>query len=373
MRLVLAFCLAFCSLFGGEQKPRVTLLSSDTIVTGDYFSWGAAVEISGIVQGDVYVLGGQAIIDGRVEGDVLAAGGSVVITGKVEGNIRAVGGQVSIRGSVGKNCTILAGTCELSPSASIGESVVTVAGSADIAAPIGRDLVAIAGSLRISNLVGRDVEAYVDQMRISSKASIGGSVDYTSSSDALVDPAASIGGKIQKHGTVVQHLAPGKWIERFFLGTRVIALLMNFAYSFIIGALLLKLFPDMIGGALTALRQKPAKAFFYGALILILLPLIFLLLLITVLGIPFALMLLGLNIIAFYSAKIVAVLALANKWFKKLGMRQSNLSALALGLALYFLATAIPYVGPVIAIAFLLFGIGASALAIRPPLLKVRR
>lgn len=366
MRLVLLICLLFSCLRADDTKSKIVVLSSNEVVTGDYFTWGSTVELSGTVQGDVYVCGGNIIIDGTVEGDVLAAAGTVLIAGTVKGNLRIIGGQVAVRGAIGRNCTVVAGALQLLPSASVGGSVVGVCGSADISAPIGKDVTLAVGSARLSSMIGRDVEAHIGKLRLTGSAIVEGKIDYTSSEEAVVDPQAQVGGRIERHATVVQNLTSGKWVERFFLGTKVVGLLMNFIYSLVIGWLMLKVFPDKVEKGISILRSRPWKAFGYGLFVLLLVPLAFLVLIITIFGIPFALMLLALNVAAFYSAKIVSVLALTSHAFKGLRWQPSRLGALAIGLACYFIVTEIPFVGSAVTVCALLFGIGAGVLASIP-------
>jgi len=349
-----------------EEKQRIVALPAGEIIHGDYFVWGTTVEVSGEVEGDVYVAGGQIVVDGTVHGDVLAIGGSVVISGKVLGNVRIACGQLAVSGSIGRSCTLAGANIELLPSASVGGSLVAAAGNLDLAAPVGEGIRLSAGNIRLSSSVGQGVQAAVGQMRLTSKAFIGGDLLYASSEDAVIDPMATVKGEIIHKPSVVRELIGSDFFEKFLIGSRVVAHLMNFLYSLGVGILFLRLFPDNVAAAIAALKKTPVKAFGFGILVLVFLPLLFLILLMTIFGIPFALTLLGLNIITFYTAKVITVLWASNQWLTKVGFKPNKIGTLAAGLAIYFGLTLIPLIGVMIAVGAMLLGMGASLLAVKP-------
>jgi hypothetical protein len=96
---------------------------------------------------------------------------------------------------------------------------------------------------------------------------------------------------------------------------------------------------------------------------LVILPLLCVLLLITVLGAPFALALLALNILGFYTAKIFVILWLTSKGLHKIHIHIGKLPSLSIGLLLYYAASAIPFAGFMMTIVFVLLGVGAIVLA----------
>jgi cytoskeletal protein CcmA (bactofilin family) len=345
-----------------ENAGGVFVLPAGMVIEGDYFASGGAVEISGLIRGDLYVIGKQVFVDGVVEGDVLAAGGSVDLSGRVGGNIRVLGGQVALSGEVGRSGTVVAGNVDFSPSARIGENLVCVAGNADLAAPIGHDLTLIASNARLSSSTERDVSAYVGQMRLTSKAVVGGQLDYRSNTQAYIDPGARILGKLVHHPSLVHDLFQGKWMQGLLIGSQVATTLMNFFYTFVIGFLLIRVFPHNLEETLHVMDRKPWKALSYGLMLLLLLPLASLVLLMTILGVPFALTLIALNIVGFYTAKTYSILWISNKWLKKVGLKPNRLPLLAVGLALYFALSAIPIFGSALAFASMVFGLGAGVL-----------
>lgn len=346
-----------------SEEHKVIILPSSAVHNGNYFAAGRSVEISGTVNGDVYVCAEQVVIDGIVNGDVLACGGSLDIPGKVLHNCRIAGGQILISGTVGNNITAVAGNLQMLSSASVGGSLVVVAANTDLAAAIGSDVTVVASNLRLSSSIQKGMQGVVGEMRITSRARIGGNVEYRSSSDAWIEPGATILGTVNHHPSFVHEVVKGTWIQKFLVGSKILAILMNFLYTFVTGVILLKIFPKNLEAALHALNEQPLKSLTFGLMLLVLLPLAALILLMTILGVPFALTLIALNVIGFYTAKVYSIFWASNWCFGTMGLKRNRLSTFFCGTVLYFGLTAIPVLGFLIAFAAMLFGLGAGTLA----------
>ena len=364
---ILWLCLCLLTLRGYTDEPpahsQVIVLPAGTIHQGDFFGLSDSIEISGEVYGDVYLLANQIVIDGTVHGDVIAGGGSIDLSGIVSGNIRVIGGQVLVSGVIGNNITALAGNVQLLGSASVGNNVVITAGNGDLGAKIGGEATVIASNVRISSYIAQQIKAYVGHFRITSKAHIGGNVDYQSSTLAWIDQGAVIQGEVVHHPSLVHGLIQGTWIQHLLVGGKIVALLMNFIYTLVVGIILIKMFPKNLENALVVLQRSPWKACIWGLMLLFLLPLACLILLMTILGVPFALTLVAANIIGFYTAKIYCVFWISNGIFGRFKLRPNRLPVLTLGLILYFLLITIPFVGGMISFAAMLFGLGAGVLS----------
>ncbi len=356
------FCLLASCMHAEESTSDVFILPAGAVHQGDFFALQESVEISGEIYGDAYIMGGQVIVDGTIHGDLLVAAGSIDVSGKVTGNIRSLGGQILISGHVGNNATALAGNVQFLPSASIGGNVVATAGNVYLSADVRGEATVVASSLRVSSLIHESLKAYVGALRLTSKAFIRGDLNYSSNTTALIEPGAHIQGVVTYRPSFVQEIVQRTWLHKLLVGSKVITVLMNFAYTLVVGIILIKLFPRNLGAALEALRLNPWKSFTFGLVLLILLPLISLVLLMTILGVPFALTLIAANIIGFYTAKIYSIFFASNWCFTRFKFKVNRISTLFMGLVAYFFLTAIPYAGIVIGFAAMLFGLGAGVL-----------
>lgn len=362
LKALLLFLFLGSGLLADEKTTDFVTIPKGQVITGDYFAAAENIEMSGNVQGDAYIAGMQVFIDGEIQGDLLLAAVSASIYGKVHGNIRFIGGQAMLTGEVGKNATTVAGNLQLLPASSIKGNLVTVAGTADLSAPIDGEATVVASNLRVSSSIGKTLQAIVGRLRLTSKAVIGGDLEYRGDETVAIDPGAIIRGKFVQYPTLLKGLLHGSVFEGLVKGSKFIALFMNFLFTFVVGVFFMRIFPKNFKNAHEALSHQPLKALGLGIVLLIALPLASLLLLLTILGAPFAIALLAVNVLTFYTAKILSVSWGANYLAKKTHVRLGPVSVFAIGLVIYYGLTMIPIAGYIIALAALLFGLGAGML-----------
>lgn len=351
-----------CAFTDPDDESSVVVFPSTAVLNQDYFAYGKTIEVSGTVNGDVYVFGGQIFIDGVVNGDVIVAGGSVEISGKVSKDVRLLSGQASISGTVGRNVTAVTATIELAPSAKVGRNIIVVSGNVDLESTVANNARIYASNLRVSDGIGGKLYAYVGSMRITSKAKIQGDVEYWSNKNAVIDSHAKIGGDLIHHPSFFYNIAHGKVFKSFRIGSKFAALVMNFFYTLVIALIMMRYFPQRISCAVDALNHKIFPSLLAGIVIVVILPLLFLALLVTIVGVPFALTLLAINVISFYTAKILTIVWLAKHIFRRFDFNKHRRLYFSFALIIYYLLTLIPYLGTVVSIAALLLGLGGLVL-----------
>jgi len=359
MRMLIALLLSWITILNGVEKKDFITLPQEQVYEGDYFNAGGSIQISGVVKGDVYVFGSQIYIDGVVEGDVIASGGTVEIGGEVRGNVRLAAGQIELNGKVGLNVTAMGGNIQ--SKGSIGGNAVFTGGIVDLSGSIGGNVTLTASNARLLGDIDGNIKAYVGQLHIDSQADLKGDLEYSSGKKAIIDPNARIEGKITYHPTAIEFFE-GKWRHGFIFKAKITAILMNLFFSFVIGWIVIKMFPRKLKTTLNTIKNRPIKSLGVGILVLIFLPLACLILFITVLGFPLALALLAFSLLTFYSAKIFPIIWIANFIFSKIGLKPNTLFVLFLGLILFFLVIQIPFIGPILSFIATLEGLGAIVL-----------
>lgn len=360
--LLTLFSLSLFAEGEDDNAPDIRVVPRGAVIDDDYFAWENSVEIAGTINGDLYLFGSQVFIDGVVKGDVLAVGGNINIAGSVLQDVRVMGGQLTVSGSVGGSLTALAGNCEIASPASIGRNLLLVSGNADVAGAVQGTSRFYCSNLRLADSIGRNVLAYVGTLRVASTANIGGALEYWSDNVAVVDPTATIREGITHHASFIYNLSKHPFLKWLRIGSKLATVLMNFFYSLVLGIIFMKYYPRKLERSLKAMNEKPLQALITGVIVLVLLPLVSLLLLMTILGVPFALTLLAVNVIGFYTAKVFSILWVSEKLFQKLRFQKFR-NFIYLGLLIvYFLLTAIPYLGTLVAAVAMLFGLGAIVL-----------
>lgn len=330
-----------------SHSDRIVTLRADQTVNGDYFAFGDAVEILGTVHGDVYAAGGEIRIAGTIDGDLLAAGGKIDVQGKVGQDARMAGGEITVSGDIGRNLTIAGGQIILADSATVQRNVIS------------------AGDLVISSRIQGDVRAMAGNLQITSGAKVGGDVSYRSPQPARIDTGAKIGGMVmQRTPHQMFDFSPGQMVG-VMAGLIFFFKAVSFVSTLILGLLLIFLFPGFSRAAVSTLREKPMASLGWGLVWLIATPVVLITLLVTVVGIPLALILFPLYFISLYLARIVIILWAGTALLERMGKQGHPGWGLLVGLFLYTLLTLIPGPGGFVSLLVILFGLGATLLTLR--------
>ncbi len=336
------------------------VLGKDQVVNGDYFAAGKNVAILGTVNGDVYAAGGNLVIDGVINGDLIAAGGTVNIRGKVSSNIRVAGGSVNVSGEIGRNVSAVGGDVNIENSAKLHGSLVSGAGNLNIFAPLPKDLTAGAGEIALNGSVDGNVSVGTGSLSINPEAKIGGDLWYVSDQLASIPPTASISGK------VVHTTPPGPSPEEsrnhfgeFLSGISILLTLISFISALIIGFIFIKLVPVFSVETAEIIMDRPWKSLGIGFLTLIVTPLLILAIFVTIIGIPFGIMLLLGFLLALYLSKIFMAIVIGQTIAQVAHRNLDLVRAFVLGLVVYYLLNLIPFLGGLVVFFSLLLGLGA--------------
>jgi hypothetical protein len=348
--------VSICVLFSGTalaQDPQpdrkfrsgsqITVRQNETI-PDDLYASGGRVEVAGGVRGDLVAAGGQVSVTGTVDEDVIAAGGRIEIAGDVNGDARVAGGDVRVEGSVAEDVLVTGGTIVIAEGAEIGG-----------------DLVFSSGQMTLDGNVDGDV--------------LGGAGDYSSD--------GSIGGSERVSSGRPEAGPPSS-------GDRLLGAVRRYIAIVAVGALLLWLAPRVLRGPAVHARTKPLPSLGVGALgaigyvalvVVIVLAAVLLSIVLGLLGLDSLVATLGVGallalalvtfafavVIAFIADAIVGLVAGSLVWRSNNGGgRGRSIGALALGVALVVIATAIPILGDIIKLLVVLVGLGALLMALRP-------
>jgi len=281
---------------------RIIVPVGDTI-TEDLYAFGGTVSIEGTVEGDVFALTGILSVSGSVTGDVIGfAGTRVQIDGSVGGSVRVVSPTVNINGTVGDDIAALAAGTTLD--AVVGRDILLVAGSADIGGTTGRDVRAQAWRLEVGGEVGGDVRVKADRLSLEAGARIVGDVIYRASAEAHVADAASVDGRLVRN-----RVFSPVWARAV---QRAVAVL-GFLGFLLAGLVLGWLFRGTSRRAVEATSTKPWLTALVGTGLLVVTPLLVIPLSLTLVGLPLALLLTVLWLLAVFLGALPAVTR-AGEW-----------------------------------------------------------
>jgi cytoskeletal protein CcmA (bactofilin family) len=329
----------------------IYLLDEDMVQAEDLYLATERAQVDGVIDGDLVVAAGSLTITGAVTGDVLVISqGKVLVTGEVQGSVRGSAREVVVEGSVGDDVSVAAVTVRIE--GTVERDVLVVAGSFSLAGAIGRDLRGrfITGSL--NGDIGNDVDVTVQNLTVGSEFESGGDLIYRSTRDATIDEDAVISGqliRLPSEGTFVIEL----WLT--------IARALSIVAFIVSGIVLLWLFRHTGARAAGLVRTKPGRTLLVGLGTLVLAPLVIVLLVATIVGVPVAILLMILYALGLLLSPIPAVTAFGSL---VLGGRGGLFGAFVLGgLVWRFGIELIPFVGVALYLAALVWGTGGWVLA----------
>ncbi len=371
MLIVIAFILPV-NTFAQKQPKRVVLEKSETVDTL-YFAAGDSVRLMGTINNDAYVAGGTVDVDGTVNGDLMIAGGTVSIRGSVLEDMRVAGGTVTISGVVNGNVTVAGGTVTIDDDAQIDGSVIAGAGTITMLGPVGQEAVIGAGTAVLNGPVGADVRAGAGELTVGPDSRIAGNLTYHSENPAVIEQGAVVSGE-----TVFKKVSPPQMPSKeqqrntaqavFFTGK-----FFSLVILFLIGFIFSRLFPIHTKHIVGTVQKEKLKSIGIGFLIFVAAPILALALILTLIGIPFAVLLMFMYFLLFYTAKVFVALFIGTVIMKRLSTSKSVSLALLVGLIAHLILTVIPFLGWLIGGVITLWGAGAYVTTCRSTYQSLRK
>ena len=364
--ILLLFFLPAVTLAQDSEKTKNFEVKKGEVIDHDYLAVGESVTISGVVNGDVYAAGANVTVDGVINGDLLAGAGMITLLGEVTDDVRIAGGNILINGTVGKNVTLAGGTATITSEAEIKGSILAFAGNLELRAPVGRDVSLYAGRAVVGSQIGGDLRGEFDELVLTSEAGILGNLEYKSPEEAEITEGAIILGETS-YESLRRERAPK--LKMNFLaepaiprGASLWLSFSSFILSFLLGLGFLYVFPKRGEAIIKVLTSRPWQSLGAGFLALILIPVGMVLLIMTIIGIPLALMLVPLFILLLYFSKIFAAICTGRWVFNRWEIKKSLNWALLVGLIIYYLLRQLPIISPMVIFAFTTLGLGAFIL-----------
>ncbi len=329
-------------------------VNGDFTVVGDSFIAGNMLEISGTFGDDMNIVGGQVELSGEIADDLRMAGGTVVLDGKVGSDAFLAGGQVTITKDSVISDELYVGAGMVRLFGTVNGDVYLGAGQAVVSGVINGDLTIEAEDISISDTAqinGNLIYKSNNEIKDLNKENISGTVEYTPISEI------DLSGVGVNTGTV-GGLAVGAGIVAQITGF-IVGLLM----LFIVGLAMVLIVPGFSDRTSKFFTGQIGWSLLYGLVAMIVLPVLSILIMITIIGLPLGIITLVLYFVGLYIAKVVAAMSVGSAI---IGRKKKNLSilvlSLALGLFIYELITMIPIVGGFINLVMVMVGYGAIML-----------
>jgi cytoskeletal protein CcmA (bactofilin family)/anti-sigma factor RsiW len=242
----LVFALALPPQAGAAEVRRGQSISvpAGETVHNDLVAAGASVRIEGTVEGDVIAFTRDLSVTGHVTGDVIAFTEEALIDGIVDGNVRVFARGVKLEGTVSKNVTAFGRTVDSISNSNVGGGMILIAGETDLDGKIQRDLLGIVARADLDGLIGGETWLRGRNLTVASTAEIRGPVTFVGPEQPVVESGAKLASPIRTE--ITQEIRRNR---RSTAGL-VIRAMFRYGWAFLIGWLLLYVFPGFFQAAL---------------------------------------------------------------------------------------------------------------------------
>jgi cytoskeletal protein CcmA (bactofilin family) len=364
----LAVCFFLLASPGGvlaaeiRSGPTALVAPGETIDDDLFVGGGRTVTISGHVTGDAYAAAETVVVNGSIDGDLIAAAQEVIVDGTIGGNVRAAGATVTINGTVARNVSGLAQHLNVGSNGRIAGSVLAAGQTIDAFGLVGRGITVGGGTLQLAGQVGGPVLARVEALSVAPTAHLASNLDYQANEEAAI-PSGTVSGAVNFTPAPQQPAQPAPVLNGLFDFGGLIGLVG----SFLIGALAIMLMPRSSARAAELGRQQPWQSFGLGLVVLFGMPIAVVVVAVTLVGIPVALSLLALYVLALLLGWPALSLVVGTQ-LSRLVRRDRPLpvlGTLALGLIVLHLLTHLPFLGALVSLCGIIFGLGLVVQAVR--------
>jgi hypothetical protein len=344
-------------------------IGKDEVISGNLYTAGSNITIDGKVNGDVFCGAQTVIINGSVAGDVICAGQSININGEVGGSIRIAGNSLNINSKVGHGVMAAGASIILSKGSEVGWDILIGGAIVDIRGKINGDLHGGAANVTIAGNIGKDVKLMLNRnpkmknnginfdnnngLVITKEAVIGGNLIYTDNLDAKIDTGAKIKGE-------VSHNLPKPVEKKQTMAFWAWGKIITFFAALVIGLVLITIGKKQIIDLCKIMTEKIWPSIGWGAVVLFIGPILVIILLITIIGIPLALISFAFWLMAIYIAKIMAGIFIGQHFINKVMPKQKDslIWAMIIGIFILYLIISIPVIGGFISFLAVLWGLG---------------
>ena len=362
-----------------EDGGEVTIIAADVnlrgTIGGDLDALAADMTINASIGGDANIAAADISVAGSVGGELNAAAADITIDAGVGGDVNAAGANITLNGATGQDLSAAGALVTFAGSASVGGDAEIAGREAEMAGVIGGDLEARVRELTITGQIAGDAEIKAETLRIGPDAVIGGALSVRGPNEPEIAEGASIAGGVDYEFADFESERFGEFdgvnID-FDVGPPSWAFGGAFAVSaFVLGALAALIAPRSVGGIASTFRRRPWVSGLLGLVVLAFSPIIiltlFVLLAITIVGLPLGLILLLAFPVLLFLAYAFGGIAVGDIIFNRSGGRLGlgwRILSLFIVLAAIGALSIVPVIGWVLGPVVLCIGLGAWTIAI---------
>lgn len=273
-----------------SAAPSLLMASSSP---GNLYVAGASVVLTAPVEGDFSAFGGSIIIAAPVQGDDLLLAGSIHSRARVGGDVRAVGGSVSVDEPVAGD--MVAFGYSVNDSGRAGGNVFIIAADTTLTNGASGPVTIYGNNISLAGDFANDVRVFASgRVAIAAGTTVHGSLSYEAPEPAVISTSTAITGGVEyTSASYLPNVGTSRVLALLSIGFLLFARIFG---ELLLAGFLAGLFPklseEIVGRAYAERPRGVLLTMLLGFAVFVAAPILFVMLLLTFVGIGFALLLL---------------------------------------------------------------------------------
>lgn len=386
--LILSLCLYSAATASIFVKAQNKSFSADTVFDDDLYLAGNSVRFESQITGDLIGACQDFVYSGQSQGSINWAARHINIIGPVAGSVRAFAQSVEINSGIGRNLLAFAQSINIGPATDIARDASLFGGQITFEGKVAGKMRVDGERVKISGIVAGDLIISALELEVSPNTIINGSLTYKSPNEAKIPASAIVQGEIKwvklDKETKSEKYHAFRSITSMIMGFMVINTISSviiFLLCLLIGNVVIipLLYLSLIACSLIVLgltkskatkcvaimRERPWVSLGLGFVIMLIFPLAIGLAIVTLIGIPMAVLILFGGGIALFIGAVYTALYIGSLICRLTGIKRQEPSILCLLIGILVLATLglIPILGVLVVLLTLMFGLGSIVLS----------
>jgi len=322
---------------------------------------GAIVSVRGSIQDDLNATAAELDVDATAS-EMNLAGAIVTLKGASRGDAHVAGGRVSIEADIGGELNAAGARVLVEPDSTI-KGALNIAGADVVFAGKGDSTATVYGDrVRIDGQIAGDVLVRARDVIVGRNAVIDGEITFETFGEPLIEEGATIRGR--QTVTLPSADGGGEHIAAA-LGAVV---LFGIGAGLLLGVIMLLWTRQFVERAIALARNQPGNSLLVGLAVLILMPVLAVVIMVTIIGIPVGLLTLMALPMVMMIAGVLSAFAVSDWLLNRRGENRSfwgRLLLLLAGLAILTILGIVPFLGILASLVALTIGLGAMWKAFR--------
>lgn len=257
--------------------------SEGTTNTNYYFT-GGNLKINADFDHDLVIAAGKAYLEGKVSGDVTVVGGEINLNNYVAGDLRVFGGTVNLSSTILGDLIIIGGQVNLLPEANILGETTIIGGFLKQNAKLSKNSNIIAASVVLNGEISGDTDITTQSIVFAHGAKILSNLNYYAPIKAQEKEGSTITGTVRYNQ--ISTIRETGFIKSAIINILSFWIILKFITTLILAFILVLLFKVFSQGVSDIANQSFFKSVLIGFLSFILLPVFFVILMISLIGLP---------------------------------------------------------------------------------------